>query len=173
MINKASNYIESKKIILNYKYIIIDEFQDISIGRYKLIKAIKTNKPSCKLFCVGDDWQSIYRFTGSDISLFKNYEDYFGFTIKSKIETTYRFHNPLIKLSSEFILKNKNQNEKNLKSISSNKKTEYEVIYSEDDDNTFSVKRIFEQIIENDSSANLRSGFTWLHSFFSASCRKK
>jgi len=155
MINKASNYIESKKIIINYKYIIIDEFQDISIGRYKLIKAIKTNKPSCKLFCVGDDWQSIYRFTGSDISLFKNYEDYFGFTIKSKIETTYRFHNPLIKLSSEFILKNKNQNEKNLKSISSNKKTEYEVIYSEDDDNTFSVKRIFEQIIENDSSANI------------------
>ena len=115
MINKASYYVASGKYKRKFSYIIIDEFQDISIGRYQLVKAIKTNNPACKLFSVGDDWQSIYRFSGSDIALFKEFENYFGCTIKSKIETTYRFQNPLINLSSEFILKNPNQAKKELK----------------------------------------------------------
>lgn len=103
MINKASKYITNRIHKHKYSYVIIDEFQDISIGRYQLVKAIKTSNPSCKLFAVGDDWQSIYRFSGSDIALFKEFEKYFGFTVKSKIETTYRFHKPLINLSSDFI----------------------------------------------------------------------
>src|SRR6202012_3697674 len=105
---KASKYIAEGHFKKNFSYVIIDEFQDISIGRYQLVKAIKERNPFCKLFCVGDDWQSIYRFSGSDIALFKNFETFFGYTVKSRIETTYRFRNPLIGLSSDFILKNPN-----------------------------------------------------------------
>lgn len=154
MINKASEYIASGKHNRNFRYVIIDEFQDISIGRYQLVKAIKTRNPYCKLFCVGDDWQSIYRFSGSDISLFKEFENYFGFTVKSKIETTYRFHNPLISLSSEFIQKNPNQAKKELKGISSKKITEYQIQYSMTDnqDDTLAIKKIFDELLEFDEN---------------------
>lgn len=130
MINIATKHIEDGIYAKTFKYIIIDEFQDISIGRYKLIKALKDRNPECKMFCVGDDWQSIYRFTGSDIALFKDFEKYFGFTIRSRIETTYRFHEPLISLSSSFILKNPNQSEKKLIGITNDKSTAYNIVYS-------------------------------------------
>ncbi|MDE6721298.1 MAG: UvrD-helicase domain-containing protein [Bacteroidaceae bacterium] len=99
----------------HYDYILVDEFQDISIDRYKLLQALRSNKPKTKLYCVGDDWQSIFRFAGSDMALFYDFEQYFGFTELCKIETTYRFHQPLIDKSSAFIMKNPAQKEKNIK----------------------------------------------------------
>jgi DNA helicase-4 len=98
---------------------------------------------------VGDDWQSIYRFSGSDLALFKDYEQYFGFTVRSRIETTYRFHDPVIGLSSDFILRNPNQTKKALKSASIMKKTNYEVIYSSADnkDDTQALQNIFNELI--------------------------
>lgn len=149
MINRASKYITDRKYKRKFSYVIIDEFQDISIGRYQLIKAIKTNNPTCKLFCVGDDWQSIYRFTGSDISLFKNFEFYFGYTVKSKIETTYRYHNPLINLSSEFILKNPNQEKKELKGTGIFKSSNYEIVYSNsiNQDDSIALSKIFDNLL--------------------------
>ncbi len=149
MINKATKYITDGVYKRKFSYVIIDEFQDISIGRYQFVKAIKDNNPSCKLFCVGDDWQSIYRFAGSDIALFKNFEDFFGYTVKSKIETTHRFHNPLINLSSEFILKNPNQEKKKLKGTSILKSSEYEIIYSTKQDDTGAVSKIFERLLSS------------------------
>lgn len=99
----------------HYDYILVDEFQDISIDRYKFLQALRSDEPRTKLYCVGDDWQSIFRFTGSDMSLFYEFEKYFGFTELCKIETTYRFHQPLIDSSSEFIIKNKEQKVKTIK----------------------------------------------------------
>ena len=149
MINKASRYIDNGQYKKKFSYVIIDEFQDISIGRYQLVKAIKNNNPACKLFCVGDDWQSIYRFTGSDIALFKNFENYFGYTAKLKIETTYRFHTPLINLSSEFILKNPNQEKKELKGTSKLKSSKYEIVYSNSisQDDTIALSEIFDNLL--------------------------
>lgn len=150
MINKAATYICNQKFKKKYKYIVVDEFQDISISRYQLIKALKEVYPWCKTFCVGDDWQSIYRFSGSDITLFKEFEKYFGFTLKSKIETTYRFKKPLIDISSTFIQKNPFQERKELKSFSENKQTTYKIVYSlEDRDDTLVLKEVFDEILEN------------------------
>lgn len=115
LIIKASNYISRGKYVPEYKYIIVDEFQDISIDRYKLLTSLRTQEPLTKLYCVGDDWQSIYRFSGSDINLFNNFSEHFGFTEICKNETTYRFGNPLINASSEFILENPNQVKKEVK----------------------------------------------------------
>tara|TARA_R110002074_G_scaffold15952_1_gene53917 strand:+ start:12789 stop:16184 length:3396 start_codon:yes stop_codon:yes gene_type:complete len=125
MINMATTLISNSQFSSAYKYIIIDEFQDISQSRYQLIKALLDQKPKTKLFCVGDDWQSIYRFAGSDIGVFTGFSECFKTstikdfkrkTNKSYIEHTYRFDNKLIELSSNFILKNPNQIEKSLKS---------------------------------------------------------
>jgi len=101
-----------------YEYILVDEFQDISVDRYKFLQALRSESPKTKLFCVGDDWQSIFRFAGSDMSLVYDFEKYFGFTEQCKIETTYRFHQPLIDKSSAFIMRNKEQKEKTIKTPS-------------------------------------------------------
>lgn len=58
---------------VSYEYIIVDEFQDISVDRYNFLKALREGNPPAKLYCVGDDWQSIYRFSGSDMALFNNF----------------------------------------------------------------------------------------------------
>lgn len=148
MINLATAHVNAGHYQRKLSYIIIDEFQDISIGRYKLIAALQARNPACKLFCVGDDWQSIYRFSGSDLALFKDYEKYFGFTVRSKIETTYRFHPPLIGLSSRFILKNPNQTPKTLRGNSTLKLTTYKIIYNETDnqDDTQTLQKVFNEL---------------------------
>lgn len=96
----------------DYDYILVDEFQDISLDRYRFLQSLRRTRPLTKLFCVGDDWQSIYRFAGSDIALFKQFSKYFGYTKECRMETTYRFGNPCVELSSHFILINHGQKEK-------------------------------------------------------------
>lgn len=108
----------------SYDYIIVDEFQDISIDRYFFLKSLRDGNPPAKLYCVGDDWQSIYRFSGSDMALFNHFADYFGPTEVNKIETTYRFGEPLVGYSSSFIQRNKAQIAKNIHPFSSKIKTE-------------------------------------------------
>lgn len=111
---------------VEYDYIIVDEFQDISVDRYKFLKVLREGNPPAKLYCVGDDWQSIYRFSGSDMALFNQFPEYFGATEINKIETTYRFGEPLVSLSSHFIQRNKAQISKEIHSFSSEMKTELE-----------------------------------------------
>ena len=107
-----------------YEYIIVDEFQDISVDRYNFLKVLREGNPPAKLYCVGDDWQSIYRFSGSDMALFNQFSDYFGSTEINRIETTYRFGEPLVSLSSQFIQRNKAQLRKDIHPFNPKAKTE-------------------------------------------------
>ena len=95
---------------LGYRYVIIDEYQDISYARFQLIQAI-CEKCEAKLLCVGDDWQSIYRFAGSDLELFHR-------TAKDsqilRLEQTYRNSQALIDLAGAFVMKNPKQYQKSL-----------------------------------------------------------
>ncbi len=119
VIHDASLFLQSgeKK---RYDYILVDEFQDLSIIRYQFIQALRSEEPfRTKLFCVGDDWQSIYRFAGSDISLFTEFDRYFGYVEECRIEQTYRFGEPLLTISSDFILKNPNQKRKTVNCLES------------------------------------------------------
>jgi DNA helicase-4 len=131
----------------HYNYILVDEFQDISIDRYKLLQALRSDNPKTKLFCVGDDWQSIFRFAGSDMSLVYEFEKYFGYTEQCKIETTYRFHQPLIDKSSEFVMKNKEQKEKTIKTPSGDTKSTYLNFLKCDGDDEEGVKKEVEKIV--------------------------
>lgn len=113
MIKEKTDIVNNDFIIHNYKYVIIDEFQDISYARSKLIKAI-IDKTKAHLFCVGDDWQAIFRFAGSDIGIFLKFQEVFGNTQQMKISKTYRNSQDLINLASKFIQKNPNQIKKSL-----------------------------------------------------------
>lgn len=101
--------------IRHYDYILVDEFQDISIDRYRFLLALRKGDDQSRLFCVGDDWQSIYRFSGSDMSLFSQYENFFGATDRCNIESTHRFGQPLVKESSNFIKRNPVQVQKDVR----------------------------------------------------------
>lgn len=113
MINIATKYIQEGKCRPSYKYILVDEYQDASIARFKLVKALHE---SCgaKILCVGDDWQSIFRFSGSDISVFTDFEEMFEYAAVCKIEQTYRNSQQLINCASDFVMKNPKQISKNL-----------------------------------------------------------
>jgi DNA helicase IV len=100
-----------------FDYILVDEAQDLSYGKFALVKALLDKTPGSRLFCVGDDWQSIYRFTGSDLTLLQDFEDYFDRpTYKSLIEKTHRFGQPAVGLSTSFIQTNPHQITKDVRS---------------------------------------------------------
>ncbi len=113
MINRASKLVAKGKFKHKYDYVLVDEYQDISRARYRLLKALR-DRHNYKLFCVGDDWQSIYQFSGSDVSFIINFKDYWGDTHISKIEHTYRLSEKMAEISGNFIMKNKRQVKKNM-----------------------------------------------------------
>ena len=117
MIVLAAQAVRSGQFKSYYRYILIDEFQDISPGRAELINAIRSSGPECSLFAVGDDWQSIYRFTGSDIGGMTRFPELFGATRQVNLDTTFRFDNMAAETSSAFILKNKVQIPKQLETV--------------------------------------------------------
>ena len=114
MINLASEYVRQGKYINPYKYVIVDEYQDISKARFTLLDCLRKSR-DYELFCVGDDWQSIYRFAGSDIGFILNFSKHWGATEVSKIETTYRFSQKLIEISGGFIMQNPIQIKKSIR----------------------------------------------------------
>ena len=102
--------------IFCFNFVIIDEYQDISPLEYALIRNLR-EKQNFKLFCVGDDWQTIYQFAGSEIDLILDFKKYWGETKIFKIERTYRFPEQLAKTSGKFIMRNKTQLIKDIQGI--------------------------------------------------------
>lgn len=113
MIILATNYIKKNGFHKNIKYIIIDEYQDTSLIRFNLINEI-LNQTSSHLLSVGDDFQSIYQFSGCHLDLFTNFKNYFNDCKILKLENTYRNSQELITQAGTFIMKNKKQIKKDL-----------------------------------------------------------
>lgn len=98
-----------------YKYIIVDEFQDISQSRTRFLKKLIEHGNS-ELFAVGDDWQAIYRFAGCDISVFLNFENLFSGAVINYITSTHRNSAELQKVVEPFITRNPEQYKKHIQS---------------------------------------------------------
>ena len=147
LILKATDVCNSGLYKKEYDMILVDEFQDISVDRFELLQSLRNKKNLTKLYCVGDDWQSIFRFSGSDLSLFNGFEERFGFTEKCAIETTYRFGNPTIEISSEFILKNNAQVPKEIKPVNNSVRTEIKTVAYHTDDTGDSQYKVLEKIV--------------------------
>lgn len=116
MINESArilNEVKEMKQKLNFKYIIVDEYQDISRQRFDLTKAL-SEVTDAKIIAVGDDWQSIYAFSGSDITLFTKFAEKMGYAKMLKIVKTYRNSQDVIDIAGNFIQKNKEQIPKRL-----------------------------------------------------------
>ena len=141
MINIASKIVKQNGIY-PYKYIIIDEYQDTSLNKCLLIKNIK-EKTKAKLIAVGDDWQSIYRFTGSNLQIFTNFNKYFKRAKIIKLKKTYRNSKQLLNLATHFIKKNPHQLSKKLLSDKQNE-APFKIYYYKNN-----IKEIWTQLVSD------------------------
>lgn len=114
MIVDATDLITSRGFIPSWKYILVDEFQDISTARMDLIKALIQEGPRPSLTVVGDDWQSIYRFNGGKLELTTRFQDIMGSHALSKLEKTYRYNNSIADTAGKFVMQNPEQYIKNI-----------------------------------------------------------
>ena len=87
------------------KYLFVDEYQDLSKSFFELINAIKSKNKFVELFCVGDDWQAINMFAGSDLRYYKDFDKYFKNSIRLSISTNYRSTDSIVRLSNELMKK--------------------------------------------------------------------
>ena len=133
MINDANYYlaeIERQSVELSYQYIIIDEFQDIARQRFNLTKRL-SEITKAKVVAVGDDWQSIFAFSGAEIDLFTKFIELMGSGVEMKITHTYRNAQELIDIAGGFVQKNAAQIKKKLLST---KRLENPIVLQEFDD---------------------------------------
>lgn len=116
MINNASDILDEKINSgekLPYDYIFVDEYQDISLQRFNLAEKL-SQCSDAKIIAVGDDWQSIFRFSGADITLFTDFEQKMGYGQILRLNQTHRNSQELIDIAGSFIMKNNLQKKKNL-----------------------------------------------------------
>ena len=106
MINRATEHVEAGRYRSPFGYILVDEFQDISPGRARLLKALLDSSPGAQLFAVGDDWQAIYRFGGSDIAVMREFGERFGEFERIDLATTFRCADRISAVATEFVLRN-------------------------------------------------------------------
>jgi superfamily I DNA and RNA helicase len=86
------------------RHICIDEFQDFSDLFYQLLSAIRKSSPEAKLFCVGDDWQAINGFAGSDLKFFKQFKQHVGDSRCLNISTNYRSAPAIVEAGNALML---------------------------------------------------------------------
>ncbi|MDE0291088.1 MAG: UvrD-helicase domain-containing protein [Candidatus Dadabacteria bacterium] len=149
-----------------YKYVLVDEFQDISESRRDFLAEVLA--PNSRLFAVGDDWQSIYRFTGSNSMVMKEFVDsenplvagngmskQDGYSFKPhvyRIQETFRTCKPISDATSEFIQKNPAQIRKSVRSRPPSDSTPAVNICCVDRYNNENLKKILDLIPESDKS---------------------
>ena len=111
MINESARILREQKnsgVKLDFKYIIVDEYQDISRQRFDLTKAL-SEVCDAKIIAVGDDWQSIYAYAGARIELFTQFKKAMGYGEELKITKTYRNAQEVIDIAGGFIQQNESQ----------------------------------------------------------------
>jgi len=153
MINKASDCIVKNGLDLPYKYIIVDEYQDTSFTRYNLLRNI-CDSIGAKIMVVGDDWQSIYSFSGCDVNIFTKFDNFFDVCETRYIEKTYRNSQQLIDASSNFVMKNPDQTRKELKSSKSLKYPIKLVNFDNDFDEILKFELVIKNIINQSTFKN-------------------
>lgn len=170
MIAKAIQYLDQGRFVSPWRYIMVDEFQDISEPRARLVRALRDSthsvskeKPAeatkagdrsnasktkalkandsktnalkngqsgrqASLFCVGDDWQTIYRFSGADVQLTTEFEHYFGPVTKTHLDLTFRFNSRIGDVATRFVTQNPMQLKKSIESFTKGNKSAVSIV---------------------------------------------
>ena len=122
MVLRAADHVEKGRYQSPFRHILVDEFQDISQDRARLVTALKAQHSDARVFAVGDDWQSIYRFAGADIHIMRNFGPTFGGEFGPQkgvhqvvdLGRTFRSVDKIALAARRFILQNPAQIEKSI-----------------------------------------------------------
>ena len=115
LIKLAIRHLRSGQIKTRYRYVIVDEYQDLSVLRQEFLRLLLESSQA-SLFAVGDDWQAIYGFSGSRVDFTLNFHKFWGDFTLHRISKTYRFGPTLAGLSSSFIMQDHTQIRKQIRS---------------------------------------------------------
>jgi DNA helicase-4 len=123
MVTMATTAVRAARYPSPFRFILVDEFQDISEGRARLLDALVAQHPGAELFCVGDDWQSIYRFAGSDVGIMQGFGKRFGrggddTARRVALSLTFRCSPTVTRVAAEFVQANPRQIAKPVRSVS-------------------------------------------------------
>ncbi|OJV58844.1 MAG: hypothetical protein BGO38_15985 [Cellulomonas sp. 73-145] len=118
MLVLAAGHLEAGRVDMGYELVLVDEFQDASRARARLTKAL-VDRPHRYLLAVGDDWQSINRFAGADLSVMTSFEEWFGEAQTLRLQTTFRSPQSICDTASGFVSKNPRQFAKHVRSVQS------------------------------------------------------
>jgi len=132
MLVSAAKHLEDGDIDFPYELIMVDEFQDASRARARLIRGL-LRSPDRYLLAVGDDWQSVNRFAGADITVMTDFEKWFGSGPQLALTTTFRCTQTICDVASHFVSKNPSQFSKPMRSVHLGPGAPVKVIFSEHD----------------------------------------
>ena len=149
MILWAIEYLRLWYVKRNYKYILVDEFQDISKARADLLIELIKNHNNTKIFCVWDDWQSIYKFTWSELWIFLDFDRYFWYTKHITLFDTFRFNQWISDISGAFIQKNPTQIKKTLHSFNQEKNDKVIIVEKQKSDDIQAYKKILKDLLDD------------------------
>lgn len=113
MLLSAADILDKELVDLDYDLVLVDEFQDSSQARARMVLGL-LKKSDRFLLAVGDDWQSINRFAGADISVMRTFENWYGQTLTLALTKTFRCPHAIAHVSSKFVKKNPDQIRKNM-----------------------------------------------------------
>lgn len=150
LINEAARQIRDLRSFAQYRYILVDEFQDVSASRMALLAALNT--PETAYFLVGDDWQSIYRFAGSDVSLVRGCGEYLGHVREHFLSRTFRYGSRVADPTSEFVQRNPEQTQRSLRANSDELDLGITVVASKEPSQ--GVERALDDILERVRTRN-------------------
>ncbi len=146
MLHQATDFINKNPDDFSdfYDQILVDEFQDVSDAEVNFLKSLVTPENGTKIFCVGDDWQSIYAFKGSDVSYFINFEDHFSDPTKSFLTHNYRCSKSIVETGNTLIANNENQIDKEVKAhLETGRSPSLHVLNAKDEGHFFNKQNIY------------------------------
>lgn len=158
MIIRSIQAVQDEKYIPNWKYILVDEFQDISAARMEFIQSLIAKGPTPSLTVVGDDWQSIYHFSGGKLELTTRFDQLIGAYTLTKLQKTFRYNDSIANTAGLFIMENPEQYKKD---IDTHLKVQESQVYLLDDKIGIQngvyerTKEVVNKIRQNEPSASI------------------
>ena len=155
MILNATAHVEKENFKPLWTDILVDEFQDISTARMKLLNEIISKGPKPRLTAVGDDWQSIYRFSGGNLALITQFEKFSGKHSITTLQKTFRYNNSIAETAGQFVMQNPEQYKKQIQAHDKVDKSQVYLLHSAKNATTARIKQIVNKIRLEDTSGSI------------------
>jgi len=155
MISQACEQGTCGNFVPHWTDILVDEFQDISTARVNLLNELINKGPRPRLTVVGDDWQSIYRFSGGQLALITQFEKYFGSHSVTVLQKTFRYNNSIAETAGKFVMQNPEQYSKQIEAHHQVEKSQVYLVESDKSALNESIAQVVNTIRANDATGTI------------------